>query len=71
MMPSHIEIVDTGDAVAKHLKYVLEEKKLLNPSHASGKLDFWSNSLDPNAASVIEKLWGKDSNTFSYKGLWS
>jgi glutamate racemase len=71
MMPSHIEIVDTGDAVAKHLKYVLEEKKLLNLSHASGKLDFWTNSLDPNAASVIEKLWGEDSSTFSYKGLWS
>ncbi len=71
MMPSHIEIVDTGDAVAKHLKHILVEKKLLNLSHTAGKLDFWTNSLDPNAASVIEKLWGMDSNTFSYKGLWS
>ena len=71
MMPSHIEIVDTGDAVAKHLKHILVEKKLLSLSHTAGKLDFWTNSLDPNAASVIEKLWGMDSNTFSYKGLWS
>jgi glutamate racemase len=71
MIPSHVEIVDTGDAVAKHLKHVLEEKKLLNVSHTAGKLDFWTNSLNLNAASVIEKLWGKDSNTFSYKGAWS
>jgi glutamate racemase len=70
MIPRHIAIVDTGDAVAKHLKHVLEEKKILNLIHTSGKLDFWTNSLDPNAASVIEKLWGKDLNTYSYKGAW-
>ena len=29
MIPSHVEIVDTGDAVAKHLKHVLEEKNYL------------------------------------------
>lgn len=71
LIPNHIHIVDTGNAVANHLKHVLTEKNLLNKSGTLGVTDFWSNSLDQNADQVIKKLWSQNLNTFSYKGIWA
>ena len=70
LMPDHIKIVETGDAVANYLNHVLIEKHLLNENTALGTTDFWTNSLDQNAGNVIAKLWGGDSKSFNYKGLW-
>lgn len=70
LMPSHIKIVDTGDAVANHLKDVLTNKNLLNPGVRCGRADFWSNSSNQKANQIIENLWGGDAKTFNYKGLW-
>ena len=70
LMPDHIKIVETGDAVANYLNHVLIEKHLLNENTVLGTTDFWTNSLDQNAGNVIAKLWGGDSKSFNYKGLW-
>ena len=70
LMPEHIKIVETGDAVANHLNHVLIEKHILNENTALGTTDFWTNSLDQNAGNVIAKLWGGDPKSFNYKGLW-
>ena len=70
LMPDHIKIVETGDAVANYLNHVLIEKHLLNENTVLGTTDFWTNSLDQNAGNVIAKLWGGDPKSFNYKGLW-
>jgi glutamate racemase len=70
LMPEHINIVDTGDAVSNYLKLVLVEKNMLNENAKPGTTDFWTNSLDHNADKVISKLWGENSKNFNFKGLW-
>lgn len=70
LMPEYIKIVDTGDAVSNYLKHVLIEKNMLNQNAKPGTTDFWTNSLDQNADKVISKLWGDNSKSFNFKGLW-
>jgi glutamate racemase len=70
LMPEYIKIVDTGDAVSNYLKLVLVEKNMLNQNAKPGTTDFWTNSLDQNADKVISKLWGDNSKSFNFKGLW-
>lgn len=55
-----VVLVDTGAAVAKHLKNRLQENNQLNSSDHSGAVSFWSNSLAVDAEKVISVLWGRD-----------
>ena len=43
LLPKHIKIIDSGEAVAKQTKTVLEKKDLLNPSISSSKNEFFTN----------------------------
>jgi glutamate racemase len=70
LIPDHIKIVDTGDAVASYLKHVLIEKDLLNQNSTLGTTHFWTNSLDQNADKVMADLWGQGPESFNYRGLW-
>jgi glutamate racemase len=54
-----VAIVDTGAAVARHLKHRLEALQLVAPEGAEGSVEFWSNSLDAKAKQVIGQLWGE------------
>lgn len=62
ILPSHIKIIDSGEAVAKQTKHVLIEKIGLNSCNQNGDAVFYTNSsskvlndiLD-NQYSVIEK----------------
>lgn len=54
-----VALVDTGRAVARHLKHRLEALQLCAPQAAEGSVEFWSNSLDAKASQVIEQLWGE------------
>jgi glutamate racemase len=56
----NIVLIDTGDAVAKHLRNRLQEKELLNQSINLGEASFWSNSNSDDAQKVIRALWGSD-----------
>ncbi len=44
MLPEHVTIIDSGEAVARQTKSVLTKKNLLNPSSELGKHQFYSNS---------------------------
>lgn len=53
-----VVLVDTGDAVAKHLKSRLQESQLLSASDGAGNVSFWSNSNAVATEKVISALWG-------------
>lgn len=56
-----VAIIDTGAAVARHLKHRLQEQNLLGDA-ASGQpatTEFWSNADAASAADVISLLWGQ------------
>jgi len=55
---SKVTLIDTGMAVAKHLKHQLQEQYLLLPSY-SANVHFWTNSEAKNAKLVIAQLWGE------------
>ena len=55
---SGVTIIDTGSAVAKHLKKRLATLDLLTQQHQDAKVRFWTNSLAADAKQVIEMLWG-------------
>ena len=60
---SDVAIIDTGAAVAKQLQKKLAEKALLTTANKSANIGFWTNSQAPNAAQVIEQLWGEKVET--------
>ncbi len=59
-----VTLIDTGAAVAKHLRNKLEEKDLLSTSQENAKVYFWTNSVAESAEQVIEKLWGRQIDSF-------
>ena len=54
-----VAIIDTGAAVAKQLQKKLAEQDLLETANNPADIGFWTNSQAPNAAQVIEQLWGE------------
>lgn len=54
-----ITLIDTGAAVARHLKNRLQANGLLSASTAYPEILFWSNSSDQHAEQVITHLWGR------------
>lgn len=59
ILPQHIKIIDSGQAVAKHTKTVLEANALLNPTVTKPKHQFFTNA---NNADVMSSLLGKHYN---------
>jgi glutamate racemase len=53
ILPKHIKIIDSGEAVARQTKKVLEEKGALNIEPNNGKAIFYSNS---NPSVLVEIL---------------
>ena len=58
LLGKEIVLIDTGAAVAKHLKNRLQQAHMLNASNLAGEVSFWSNSESEDAATVISALWG-------------
>lgn len=59
MVGDSISIIDTGAAVAKQLQHKLSEQQLNTDSTEPPRITFYSNSQHPEAAAVIEMLWGQ------------
>ncbi|HSH74022.1 MAG TPA: glutamate racemase [Methylophilaceae bacterium] len=59
LVGNDIVLVDTGAAVAKHLKHRLQEADLLAGENDAGQVKFWTNSQAPDAKLVISQLWGE------------
>ena len=53
-----VVLIDTGAAVAKHLKNRLQENQLLRASDEVGGVSFWSNNEGADTQGVISALWG-------------
>lgn len=62
-----VALVDTGAAVARHLKHRLEVFQLVAPKGAKGSVEFWSNSADAKASQVIGQLWGSQVNVKAFE----
>lgn len=51
-------VIDTGEAVAKHLQATLEAKSLLSSLIAAPNITIWTNSITTEREHVIRQLWG-------------
>ena len=52
MLPKHVKIIDSGEAVARQTKAVLEKHNLLNLTKTKSKLEFYTNK-NPEVMSQI------------------
>jgi glutamate racemase len=43
LLPKHVKIIDSGEAVARQTKTVLEQHNLLNTEMVTPKLEFYTN----------------------------
>ncbi|WP_242082743.1 glutamate racemase [Aestuariivivens sediminis] len=55
LLPSHVKIIDSGKAVARQTKVVLEEHLLMNLQNSKSNIQFYSNG-DPG---IMQSLLGK------------
>ena len=60
IIPSHIKIIDSGEAVAKQSKKILEQHNLLNTTKQVARQIFYSNSN----LEVLETILGNNKNVF-------
>lgn len=56
-----ISVIDTGEAVARQVKRVLEASNLLNESTTEGRETFVTSAAVEEISPIIGKLWGKGS----------
>ena len=52
MLPKHVKIIDSGEAVARQTKNILEQNHLLNTSKTNGKSLFYTNG-NPEIMSAL------------------
>lgn len=60
ILPEHIKIIDSGEAVAKQTKSILEKNNLINTSFEKSKILFYTNS----DATVLKNILGFTENVF-------
>ncbi len=65
MLPEGVEIIDSGEAVARQTKVVLVENKLLGNSKEKGKHHFYTNS----EVEVLEHFLKENSDSITIKYL--
>lgn len=57
ILPDSVKIIDSGEAVARQTKLVLEENQLLNNSNKKGDLKFYTNSDPAVLDSILENKY--------------
>ncbi|MBV1882053.1 MAG: glutamate racemase [Pseudomonadales bacterium] len=62
LVGTDIEVIDTGEAVAREVKRRLDEVDLLNTKHRGGEEVFWASGADTPLVSqkTMTALWGRD-----------
>ena len=58
LVPQSVSLIDTGEAVARHLQRLLAEGNLL-AQQRSGSDAFWSSADTARLAAVLPVLWGQ------------
>jgi glutamate racemase len=65
---SGVVLIDTGSAVARHLRQRLDDAQLLNPvpnaTSATGQVTIWTNNPESHAGAVIDRLWPEAKTLF-------
>lgn len=56
---SEVTVIDTGEAVAKHLQATLEIHSLMTAAEAAPDITIWTNNVADDSEAVIQQLWGK------------
>nr|BBH86728.1 glutamate racemase [Thermosporothrix sp. COM3] len=57
MLGPDIQLIDTGAAVARHLRHVLEERQLLRQQTGEGSARFWTSGNPIEAQEIVSRLW--------------
>lgn len=52
LIPPHVKIIDSGEAVARQTKAILEKNQLLNPSTRKGQCSFFTNG-EPHVLNTL------------------
>jgi len=55
---SDVTIIDTGEAVARHLQTTLEAQSLLSKLAVKPNMTIWTNNVAEETNAVIQALWG-------------
>lgn len=55
-----ITVINTGSAVARHLKHRLQEADLFSRSTEAGNVRFLSSRADESQRTLISRLWGEE-----------
>ena len=55
-----VTVIDTGEAVAKHLQATLEVQSLLTSIEEEADVLVWTNNTAADRDAVIQQLWGDD-----------
>lgn len=63
MLPEHVKIIDSGEAVARQTKSILEKNRLLNGSNKSGSERFYTNG---DVTVLMKFLKNQNSDVVSY-----
>jgi len=58
LIPPSVSLIDTGEAVARHLQKLLTERNLLAVQRSAAD-GFWSSADTEELAAVLPALWGK------------
>lgn len=58
LVASGVQVIDTGEPVARQVRRVLTENALLNPASQGGKEWFYTSGDPAAVGPVITKLWG-------------
>lgn len=57
LLPDHVKIIDSGEAVARQTKAILEQNNLLNNQHIQPKFEFYTNGNPEIMCSLLESKY--------------
>lgn len=59
LLPAQVRLIDSGAAVAKRLRQLLDERKWLSPHHQPPSAAFYSSAEPAHLATHLPRLWGQ------------
>lgn len=64
LLPKHVKIIDSGEAVAKYTKAILEKNNLLNTKKSKGKNVFYTNGNVTILEAILDNQYSVDYLSF-------
>lgn len=63
-----VQVIDTGDSVARQLAHRLNDAGLLRSGNPAGTESFWSSAASGTAERVLQRLWHPDARLAALQG---